>query len=99
MNIQALMKQAKSLQTDMMKAQEEINKMVFTGESSLVKVIINGQKIVQKIEIKKDQNIGIDEIEMLEDMILLAFNNALLQVDKVVEEKMGRFNNNFPGLF
>lgn len=99
MNIQALMKQAKSLQADMMKAQEEINKTIFTGESGLVKVTINGQKVVQKVEIKKDAAIEKDEIEMLEDMILLAFNNATTQVDKMTEEKMGKFSTGFPGLF
>ena len=44
MNLQALMKQAQSIQKDMMKAKNEIDEMVFYGESSLVKVEINGKK-------------------------------------------------------
>ena len=48
MNIQALMKQAQSLQKDMMKVKEEIDKKEFTGESALVKVIATG-KLLQRL--------------------------------------------------
>lgn len=99
MNLQALMKQAQSLQKDMMKAKEEIDKTIFEGESSLVKVQVNGKKEIVKIEISKENNIETDDIEMLEDMITIAVNEAFKKVDKMTETKMGKFSSAMPGLF
>lgn len=98
MNIQALMKQAQNMQRDMLKTKEEIDKMQFEATSSLVSVTVNGKKEIISITIDKDNDIEKDEIEMLEDMITVALNNAFKQVDKITEEKMGKFNN-IPGLF
>lgn len=99
MNMQALMKQAQNLQRDMMKSKEEIDKTEFVGESSLVKVTIKGTKEVVKVEIKKDAGIDMDDLEMLEDMFLLAMNEATKKVDDFTEQKMGKFSNSMPGLF
>jgi len=99
MNIQAIMKQAQALQKDMIKAKEEIDKMTFIGESSLVKITINGQKEVLKVEIDKENELTKDDIEMLEDMIVVATNSAMKQVDEITEKKMGKFSNSMPGLF
>ena len=52
MNIQALMKQAQSLQKDMLKSKEEIDKMEFTSTKDLVTVKVNGKKEVLKVEIQ-----------------------------------------------
>lgn len=98
MNIQAMMKQAQKLQKDMMSAKDEINAMEFTGESSLVKVTVKGTKEVVKVEIDKSNSLASDDLEMLEDMILVAINEANKKVDKTTEEKMGKFGN-IPGLF
>ena len=98
MNIQALMKQAQNMQKDMMKIKEEIDNANFSASSSLVNVVVNGKKEIISVKIDKGQSIEIDEIEMLEDMILVALNDAFRQVDKMTEEKMGKFNN-IPGLF
>lgn len=98
MNIQAMMKQAQSLQKEMMKVKEEIDKTEFVGESSLVKAKINGKKEVLKIEIDKQETIEADDIEMLEDMLVVAINSAMNQVDEMTEKKMGKFGN-IPGLF
>ena len=98
MNIQALMKQAQNMQKDMMKIKEEIDQTEFEATSSLVKVVVNGKKEIVSITIDKDNNIEKDEIEMLEDMLMIALNNAFRKVDKITEEKMGKFNN-IPGLF
>ena len=75
MNMQALMKQAQNLQKDMMKAKEEIDKTEFIGENSIVKITMKGSKEVIKVEIL-DNSISGDDMEMLEDMILLAINDA-----------------------
>jgi len=99
MNMQALMKQAQGLQKDMTKAKEEIDKTEFIGENALVKVKTNGAKEVLSIEIDKVNPLEIEDIEMLEDMIIIAINNAFKQVDKMTEEKMGKFSQGMPGLF
>ena len=89
MNMQALMKQAQKLQKDMMTSKSEIDNTEFTGESSLVKVTVKGTKEVIKVEINKDAKMDADDLEMLEDMILLAMNDAFKKVDECTEEKMG----------
>lgn len=98
MNMQAILKQAQNMQKDMMKAKEEIDNTVFTGESSLVRVEVKGSKEIKSVKINVDQAIESDEIEMLEDMILVAINSAFQKIDKFTEEKMGKFSN-IPGLF
>ena len=97
MNIQAMMKQAQAMQKDMMKIKEEVDNTEFTGENSLVKVIVNGKKEVVKVDIQSE-NLEKDDIDMLEDMILLAVNDANKKVDAELEKKMGKFGN-IPGLF
>lgn len=97
MNIQALMKQAQSLQKDMMKAKEEIDNIIFTGSNSFVTVKVNGKKEVLDIKIDTD-SVDKDDIEMLQDILMVALNNAFSEVDKVTEQKMSKYAN-IPGLF
>ncbi len=98
MNIQAMMKQAQKLQSDMMKAKDEIDKMEFSSTNGLVTVKINGKKEILEVNIEKDSDFSSDDLEMLQAMIVIATNDAMKQVDKVTEEKMGRFSS-VPGLF
>ena len=98
MNMQAMLKQAQSLQKDMMKAKEEIDKTEFIGESSLVKITMLGTKEVTKVEIDSSDSLDKDDIEMLQDMLMVAFNDAVKKIDSVTEEKMSKFGN-IPGLF
>ncbi len=98
MNIQAMMKQAQKLQKDMMKAKEEIDETTFTGTSSLVTVEMKGNKEVTKVTIDSN-SIDVDDIEMLEDMILVAINDTIKQIDKMTETKMGKYTKGMPGLF
>ena len=93
MNMQAIMKQAQKMQKDMMNIKEEIDNTEFVGESSLVKVTVKGTKEVVKVQIDADS------LEMLEDMVLLAINDANKKVDEMTESKMGKFGNSMPGLF
>ena len=69
--------------------------MVFVGESSFVKVEVKGTKEVVKVTIS--EKIEADDIEMLEDMIVVALNSAFSKVDKTTEEKMGKYSNMMPG--
>lgn len=97
MNMQALMKQAQALQKDMTKAQNEIEKQEFEGESSVVKVKINGKHEVLSVKIDSNANLTSDDLEMLEDMIMIAMNNANKKAESFKAEKLSKFGN-IPGL-
>ena len=99
MNIQALMKQAQTMQKDMQKVEEEIENTTFEGESSLVKVKVNGKKEVLSVTIDNKDNLDKEDLEILEDMIMVAFNNAFKKVDELREKKMSKYTNMMPGLF
>jgi len=99
MNIQALMKQAQTLQKDMQKQEEEIEKTTFEGESSLVKVSVNGKKEVLSITIQNKESLEKEDLEILEDMLMVALNNAFKKVDDLREKKMSKYSNMMPGMF
>ena len=99
MNMQAMLRQAQQMQKEMLKSQEEINNTTFVGENGLVKITMKGTKRVEKVEIEKDENFSSDDLEMLEDMIMVATNNALEQIEKKTEAKMGKYTKGIPGLF
>lgn len=98
MNIQAMMKQAQAMQKDMLKIKNEVDNTEFTGESSLVKVTVKGTKEVVKVEIDSTNGLEAEDLEMLQDMIMIAINEANKKVDAEMERKMGKFGN-IPGLF
>lgn len=98
MNIQAMMKQAQQLQKKMMDEKKAIDSKVFTGKSSLVSITMTGEKKVTGVDINMDDISG-DDKEMLEDMIMLAVNDAITQIDKETEAKMGKYTQGLPGLF
>ena len=98
MNIQAMMKQAQKLQKDMLNAKDEIDKKEFEGKSSFVTVKLNGKKEVLDIKIEAE-TIEKDEIEMLQDMLVVAINEANKKIDKETEEKLGKYTQGMPGLF
>jgi len=98
MNMQAMLKQAQKMQKDMMDAKSEIDNTEFVGESSLVKITVMGNKRVSKVEIDKSNSLEKDDLEMLEDMIMVAFNDACKKIDSETEKKMSKFGN-IPGFF
>ncbi len=97
MNINQLMQQAQKMQKDMKKSQDEVAAMTFTSKQELVEVEMDGNKKVKRITINKD--IEKDDIEALEDMILISINDCINQVDKTMENKLGKYANMMPGLF
>lgn len=97
MNMQAMLKQAQALQKDMLKVKEEIDSTEFVGENSFVKVTLKGNREAVKVEIDSE-SLDKEDIEALEDMIVLAINDANKKIDKLTESKMGKFGN-IPGLF
>ena len=98
MNMQAMLKQAQALQKDMMKIKNEIDETEFVGESSMVKVTMKGTSEAVKVEIDFEDSLDKDDIEMLQDSLVLAINDANKKIDKMTESKMGKFGN-IPGLF
>ncbi|MDP8219874.1 MAG: YbaB/EbfC family nucleoid-associated protein [Candidatus Stygibacter frigidus] len=102
-NMNDLMKQAKKMQEQMMKAQEELaNKVVeATSGGGMVTVTMNGQNELLSVKIDKEV-VDPADVEMLEDLILAAVNEAHLKVAKSSEEEMSKFvpgNMKIPGLF
>lgn len=99
MNMQALMKQAQAMQKDITNIKSEIDNSVFEGKSSLVSVHVKGNKEIVKITINDEaKNLIEEDVSMLEDMIMIAINDAFSQIDKMTEEKMGKYSNLMPGL-
>jgi DNA-binding YbaB/EbfC family protein len=98
MNIQAMMKQAQKLQQDMLKTKDEIDVKIFPGKYSAVEVEVNGKKELLRVNIDKNFKIEEGDLEILEDMIVIAVNDAMKKVDVELENKMGKFNSGLSGL-
>ena len=92
-----MMKQAQKMQTDMEGAQKELESQSFTATAggNAVKVTLKGDKSVEAIEISKDV-IDPEDKEMLEEMIMLAMNNAIEDINKKTESTMGAFTQGLP---
>lgn len=97
MNINKLMKEAKKMQADMEKSQEELQAKEFeaTAGGGAIAVKVTGAKEVKEIKIQKDV-VDPDDVEMLEDLILTCVNEALKKVDSAQSESLGKYN--IPGL-
>lgn len=101
MNMQGMLKQVQKMQKDMTNAQEKINNTEYMGKSSLVNVTMMGNKTLKSVKIDADE-LDKEDIEMLEDMIVVALNDALKQIDTETEKVMGSLTKgmpNIPGLF
>ena len=97
MNINQLMKEAKKMQADLEKNQQELGEKEFEASSGggAINVKVSGNKELKEIKIKKEV-VDPDDVEMLEDLILSCVNEALRKVDSAQAESMGKFN--IPGL-
>ena len=96
-----MMKQAQKLQTKMLKLQEELaDKTVeTTSGGGMVKVVANGRQQVVSIEIEREV-VDPDDVEMLQDLILAAVNDAILKSQEMVSDEMSKLTGgmNIPGL-
>ena len=88
MNMQAIMMQAKKMQRDIEKTQNELESKTYEGKSQLVTAVVGGNNKLISINIDVD-SIEQDDKEMLEDMILVAVNNAIENMEKDKKEKLG----------
>ena len=98
MNMQNLMAQAQKIQKDIQKKQDEINSIVFTTKNEFVEVEMYGSKKIKKIKILKDTLNDADDIETLEDMLQLAFNESVTKIEQEKEKKLGAYAHGLNGL-
>ena len=94
-------KKAQEMQKKMADIQSEINSMKIEGSSGgdMVKVIVSGEKQLLSLDINPD--VLTEDKEMLEDLIVVAVNQAIDKVDAISKDKMGSLTGgmNIPGLF
>ena len=100
MNMQMIMQQAKKMQAQLQKDQEELEKTEYEGSSSLVNIKINGKYEVLsvKINLPDGESIEADDRDMLEDMIMVAMNEAIKKANDDKEKKMGKYGQGLAGL-
>jgi DNA-binding YbaB/EbfC family protein len=101
-NMNQMMKQVKKMQDQMMKAQEELETKTVEGTAGggVVTVSANGHKRLLSITIKPEA-VDPEDVEMLQDLVLTAVNDALSKVDELANKDMGKFTGGMkiPGLF
>lgn len=101
-NMNSMVKQAQKMQEQIMKLQEDIEQREFTSTSGggAVEVVVTGRKELKSINIKPEV-VDKDDIEMLQDLIISAVNEAVKQVEDTNEKEMGAITGgvSFPGLF
>lgn len=97
MNINQLMKEAKKMQADMEKSQEELVAKEFdaTAGGGAIEVKVSGDKLIKEIKIKPEV-VDPDDVEMLQDLILTCVNEAMKKVDNAQAASLGKYN--IPGL-
>jgi DNA-binding YbaB/EbfC family protein len=86
-NMQNLMRQAQKMQEDMEKAKKELLSTEFTAKAGggMVEIIMSGDKKIKNINIKKEI-VDPDDVEMLQDLIIAAVNDAVSQIEKIEKE-------------
>lgn len=91
MNMNNLMKQAQKMQKQMMEKQEELQAktLEMTSGGGAVKVVITGKKEIQELKINPDV-VDPDDVEMLEDLIISAVNEAIRQVEEMYNSRNGQ---------
>jgi DNA-binding YbaB/EbfC family protein len=96
-NMQKMLQQAQKMQAEMGKEQEELNAMEFTAQSGggMVKVVLDGAKHFKSIEINPEA-VDPDEVEMLQDLVTAAVNAGLEEVDRVRDERLGKYTEGLP---
>ena len=91
-NMQNMMKQMQKMQKEMAKAQEELGEKKIEGSAGggMVTVVVTGHKEVVDVIIKPEA-VDPDDIEMLQDLVLAATNDALKKVEEITNSTMGQF--------
>ncbi|WP_041642300.1 YbaB/EbfC family nucleoid-associated protein [Magnetococcus marinus] len=97
-----MMKQAKQMQAKMAQMQEELAQLQVIGQAGggMVEVTINGKQSVEGVKIDP-KAVDLEDLEMLEDLVAAAFNDAQMRMAQITQEKMAKVTGgmNIPGLF
>lgn len=101
-NMQHMMKQVKKMQEQMLKAQEQLGTKTIEGTAGggVVTVQVNGHKQILAINIKPEV-VDPEDIEMLQDLVMTAVNDALAKAEELANEDMSKYTGGMkiPGLF
>ena len=101
-NMQQLARQAQKLQQQMAKVQEELEQREYEASAGggMVTVKVTGKKELVELQIKPEA-VDPDDVEMLQDMVMAAVNEALRTASDTMEREMGKLTGglNMPGLF
>lgn len=101
-NMQGMIKQAQKMQERMAEVTAEIEEMNFTSTvgGGAVEIVMGGNKVVKSLTIKPEV-VDPDDIEMLQDLLVAAYNEVMSQVTLKTEEEMNKVTGgmNVPGLF
>jgi len=89
-----MLNKLKKMQKQMLEAQEQLESKEFFGKASGVTVIVQGTK--QLIDVQIDEAL-LSDVELLQDAIVMATNDALKQIEKETEETMGQFTGGMGG--
>ena len=98
MNMQKLMMEAQKMQAQLQKDQKELENTIYDGSSSLVSVKMNGKYELVDVKINLDDDFSADDKEMLENMLMVAVNEASKKVLTDKEKKMGKYGQGLAGL-
>ena len=98
MNMNNLMAQAQRMQKDIERKQQEIYGTEYTGSSELVDIILTGDKKLKSVKFKKMKNFDADDLDILEDMVKIAFNDAVTKIERDIESKLGMYGKQLGGL-
>ena len=102
MNQAAMIKQAQKMQQDMLRMQEEMEKKTYTAAAGggMVSATVNGKHEVVALEIKPEA-VDPDDVEMLQDMVIAAVNEAMRTADTDASDNMSRLTGglNLGGMF
>lgn len=102
-NMAGMMKKVQKLQADMAKMQEELKKKTVDVSSGggAVKIVMNGEKQIQSLKISPTA-VDPNDVEMLEDLVAAAVNEAVKKVDDMMSSEMGKLTGGLnlpPGMF
>ena len=97
MNINQLMKEAKKIQADIEKSQEELGNKDFsaTAGGGAIEVVVTGNKVIKSMKIKPEV-VDPEDVEMLQDLIITCVNEAMGKVDSAQASELGKYN--IPGI-
>ena len=100
-NMQGMMKQMQKMQKEMEKEQEKLKeeKIEGTAGGGMVTVVVSGHKVVLDV-IVKEEVVDPDDVEMLQDLIVAATNEALNKADELSSDRLGKHTKglNIPGM-